>query len=246
MDFDTSATMPDISSLNAIPSDSMSPIPGEATINTTPGNIWTYISSLTWQFWLIVVLVLSLIGINVFAYLAEGTHQTTSIISNVFGPILKLIGYDILETTKQAVTTGATGTKAAVTFAEDAVVGGIDAVESVGKNSGSSDQTVKADPLPPLPKGYAPQTGASSAAQQQPVARKNTALMQETTLDKALDNAAHTSAPEPSGASGSTGWCYVGTDSGVRSCAEVGVNDQCMSGDIFPSQDICVNPSLRP
>jgi hypothetical protein len=25
----------------------------------------------------------------------------------------------------------------------------------------------------------------------------------------------------------------------------VGPNDTCMSGDIFPSQDICVNPSLR-
>jgi hypothetical protein len=41
------------------------------------------------------------------------------------------------------------------------------------------------------------------------------------------------------------GWCYVGTDRGFRSCVEVGEADKCMSGQIFPSQNICVNPSLR-
>ena len=44
---------------------------------------------------------------------------------------------------------------------------------------------------------------------------------------------------------GKSGWCYVGTDRHVRSCAQVGVNDTCMSGDIFPSNEICMNPSLR-
>jgi hypothetical protein len=44
---------------------------------------------------------------------------------------------------------------------------------------------------------------------------------------------------------GKAGWCYIGEDRGFRSCSEVGVNDKCMSGDIFPSQEICVNPNLR-
>ena len=42
-----------------------------------------------------------------------------------------------------------------------------------------------------------------------------------------------------------TGWCYIGEEKGFRSCIEVGANDRCMSGNIFPSQDICINPSLR-
>ena len=42
-----------------------------------------------------------------------------------------------------------------------------------------------------------------------------------------------------------SGWCYIGEDRGFRSCIKVGEQDTCMSGDIFPSQDICVNPSLR-
>jgi hypothetical protein len=41
------------------------------------------------------------------------------------------------------------------------------------------------------------------------------------------------------------GYCYVGTDRGIRSCIDVKPGDQCMSGKIFPRRDICINPSLR-
>ena len=46
--------------------------------------------------------------------------------------------------------------------------------------------------------------------------------------------------------SGKKGWCYVGEDRTFRSCVEVGENDKCMSGDIFPTKEVCENPSLRP
>lgn len=39
--------------------------------------------------------------------------------------------------------------------------------------------------------------------------------------------------------------CYIGTDRGFRSCIEIGDADKCMSGDIFPTHDKCINPSLR-
>ena len=41
------------------------------------------------------------------------------------------------------------------------------------------------------------------------------------------------------------GYCYIGEDRGYRSCMKIGAGDSCMSGDIFPSQEICVNPNLR-
>lgn len=41
------------------------------------------------------------------------------------------------------------------------------------------------------------------------------------------------------------GYCYIGTDRGVRSCIDVSPGDKCMSGQIFPRRDICVNPNLR-
>jgi len=49
--------------------------------------------------------------------------------------------------------------------------------------------------------------------------------------------------PKPS--SNKNGWCYIGNYSGYRSCSKIGDADMCMSGNIFPTQDICVNPSLR-
>jgi hypothetical protein len=41
------------------------------------------------------------------------------------------------------------------------------------------------------------------------------------------------------------GFCYIGEDRGFRSCIEVGEGDVCMSGDIFPTRAICINPNLR-
>jgi len=41
------------------------------------------------------------------------------------------------------------------------------------------------------------------------------------------------------------GWCYTGTDRTFRSCIKVNESDKCMSGKIFPTKDICINPSLR-
>jgi hypothetical protein len=41
------------------------------------------------------------------------------------------------------------------------------------------------------------------------------------------------------------GWCLVGNDRGFNSCIKVGRNDYCMSGDIYPTKDICINPTLR-
>jgi hypothetical protein len=38
----------------------------------------------------------------------------------------------------------------------------------------------------------------------------------------------------------------VGEDRGFRSCIEVGESTKCMSGEIFPTREVCVNPRLRP
>ena len=41
------------------------------------------------------------------------------------------------------------------------------------------------------------------------------------------------------------GFCYIGTDRTYRSCVKVDKGDTCMSGQIFPTKDICINPNLR-
>jgi hypothetical protein len=79
----------------------------------------------------------------------------------------------------------------------------------------------------------------------------NEQQFQEDSLEKALSNATSslkTVNPDDSRSSiqsGKSGWCYIGEEQGIRTCAEIGTNDVCMSGDIFPNQSICMNPNLR-
>jgi hypothetical protein len=38
-------------------------------------------------------------------------------------------------------------------------------------------------------------------------------------------------------------WCLVGEYQNKRGCVEVGKEDKCMSGQVFPSQMSCMNPT---
>lgn len=40
-------------------------------------------------------------------------------------------------------------------------------------------------------------------------------------------------------------YCYIGTDDGQRECINAYAGDVCLSGQIFPKMEICINPRLR-
>ena len=44
--------------------------------------------------------------------------------------------------------------------------------------------------------------------------------------------------------SGKSQWCLAGDYQGKRGCVEIDKDTQCMSGQIFPSQHQCLNPTL--
>jgi len=76
-------------------------------------------------------------------------------------------------------------------------------------------------------------------------------------LDKTL-NLASSHIPEPTAAkpdvaanpiqnpitSNKTSWCLVGEYQGRRGCIEIGDQDKCLSGQVFPEQKMCLNPTL--
>ena len=72
-------------------------------------------------------------------------------------------------------------------------------------------------------------------------------LLNTLKLDVDLKNREDTdNSPLPNDSiSNKVGYCYVGTDRGYRSCIEVNDTDNCISGDVFPTMDICINPNLR-
>ena len=43
----------------------------------------------------------------------------------------------------------------------------------------------------------------------------------------------------------SSGYCYVGSDRNVRTCVKINAGDQCMSGKVFPTENLCINPNLK-
>ena len=41
------------------------------------------------------------------------------------------------------------------------------------------------------------------------------------------------------------GYCYIGYDKDMRNCGEINESEICMSGEIFPSLEMCMFPNLR-
>jgi hypothetical protein len=44
--------------------------------------------------------------------------------------------------------------------------------------------------------------------------------------------------------SNKAGWCLVGEYEGRRGCIQVGQEDKCLSGQVYPNQKMCLNPTL--
>jgi hypothetical protein len=223
----------------------------DTTIDADTGSsVTNFFANITWQTWLIVVLILALLGINLFSYLAKATTDVSGFINKYFGPILALFGISALETTKQTINTSATGTKAGVDFVADTTTGAIDTVEDVATTTTTKTTTATTATAnkPTAQKASSSQKG-SMPVQQQIQEAGSVYEWSQGSLDSALNDAAKQPEPMPNETAnyttGKAGWCFIGDDRNTRACAQVGVNDMCMSGDIFPTQDVCMNPNLR-
>jgi len=227
---------------------SLSPIPESQNIDisSNSSSFASYFFSISLQNWIIIILILALLGINIFAYLAKGTEETALLFNQIFGPILKFFGYSALETTKQTIETSATGTKAGVDIAANTAINTIDNIQQtpVGTSGTSTGLSI--------PQGKMSSSSFPQNVNQNVNVTQNQNLNQEQdSLSRALENAKQSDnvSPDESISSiqstGKSGWCYIGQEKGIRSCAEIGVNDICMSGNVFPNLEICMNPNLR-
>jgi len=189
--------------------------------------------------WLIIFLIFTFLGFNIFVYLAKGTDYLAKVsenISNAIKPITDVAVSLFGEVTGDVVDVTVSGTQKIVNASVTEINKGLDSVSQKGEQS-------------PAP------ASAPSSVKGQDVAKAP--AVKANALNSALDTSAskQQSSPPTYQADDSnskiqtggnkSGWCYIGEDRGFRTCAQVGVNDTCMSGDIFPSQEICVNPNLR-
>ena len=176
----------------------------------------------------LVLLLLALIGFNVFTYLDDITAWFSETFGAPFRLVAQFLGYAAIDTAHTTVDVTAQGTKSAVDIAAGAATSGIDVLQqTIGQRDQDQDQDQD-------------QKGQGQAQAQSSNAG----------LQRALSHAKK-QPPQPDDATsrtqrtGKTGYCYIGEDRGFRSCIKVGEEDTCMSGDIFPTHAICINPRLR-
>ena len=216
---------------NSILQSSDSSLPIAAYGSTDEGGFFDGLANITFSTWLIIILILAFLGFNIFAYLARGTQDVTSF----FAPLMEKIFGTTATVAGQTVNVAAEGAKAVVGGTANVLDTGLTAVQEITPNGAPSS----------LPK----QSVQGTMPQQDVTANNalNRALntSQQTQQGGANDEYEAHEAPSSVHSAGKAGWCFVGEDRGFRTCAEVGVNDDCMSGDIFPSQELCINPNLR-
>ena len=171
-------------------------------------------------FVILLIFLLALLGLNIFNYLGKGTD----IITDIFGPIFSTTGEVIGDATKNIVSDTSTGSKQIIQTGSDTTKNIID-VTATGTTS--------------------------SIGFLQNQLKKNTSIVNPENNNILTDNINKKidetdSQPEPIRTQSlQQGYCFIGKINDTRHCAKVNERQQCMSGDIYPTMDICVNPNLR-
>jgi hypothetical protein len=188
----------------------------------------------SWWVWIFIILLLAYLGFNIFNYLAKGTQETNDVLSPFWTYIMSFFNYG-----------------PSIVQPDSDVVDGDDEVsnrkDDAGKQNGGK-KPISAENATPNPASVSRMSPDSVNNQNAPDNAQNTALNRALNISKQQEmpkqdyvaNDSYDSTQQ-----GKAGWCYIGSEQGYRSCSQVGEADTCMSGNIFPTQDVCVNPSLR-
>jgi nitrogen regulatory protein PII len=170
----------------------------------------------------LIVGVLALLGLNIFTYLSQITEWFSRTFGSFFrgtvGSAVDVVG----DTATQTIQTAAEGTEAVVKGAAKGATAGIGELQSAISGQMMKNNIDNRNINMEL-----------SQADPQFVMEQDDDDVDETIINK-----------KTKGRSGD-GFCYIGEDNGVRSCLKVGRGERCMSGQIFPTMDVCVNPNLR-
>lgn len=171
-------------------------------------------------FIILLVFLLSFLGFNIFTYLSDGTNFLT----NLFGPIFSTTGEVVGDATKNVVSTASSGTQQIVQTGSDTTKNVVD-VAATGTTSSI---------------GFLQDRLKKTASVVNP---ENSNILTDN-VNKKIDKT--DSQPEPVRTQAlQQGYCFIGKINDTRHCAKVNERQQCMSGDIYPTMDICVNPNLR-
>jgi hypothetical protein len=217
-------------------------------------------------FWIFIIILLAFLGLNIFKYLAEGTDIVSGLISPI-AYIITMVSGDTAKTTLQHTSQG-TQTIASETsnFLQMLLKLITDmfnnSVKFIANSSTSGisylQSTIKQDKITSTngngTNGNGTNgngTNGNEEQEEEEGVLKNERKIENRIQDvpntiKNLINNKEDKIPEPSRSeSQQHGYCYIGKENNSRYCAKVSSKSKCMSGDIFPTMDLCINPKLR-
>jgi len=211
-------------------------------------------------FWIFIILLLAFLGFNIFKYLAQGTDIVTALLSPI-AYVITMVSGDTAKTTLEHTSQGAqTIATESSNFLQillklitDFFNGSVNFI-ATGSISGINylQSTIKQDKITPTNENENANT--KDTKEENEDEHEEGVLKNERKIENRLQDVSNSiknsiakkedKIPEPS-SSEQHGYCYVGKQNNVRHCAKVSSKSKCMSGDIFPTMDICINPKLR-
>ena len=209
-------------------------------------------------FWIFIILLLAFLGFNIFKYLAQGTDIVTALLSPI-AYVITMVSGDTVKTTLQHTSQGAQtiATESSnflqillklITDFFNSSVNFIATTSTSGINYLQS--TIKQDKITSTNENQnAKETKEENENEDEEGVLKNERKIENRAqeVSNSIKNSIvkkEDKIPEPS-SSEQHGYCYIGKQNNLRHCAKVSSNSKCMSGDIFPTMDLCINPKLR-
>lgn len=168
------------------------------------------------------LLILSFLGINLLMILGNWMQVVISIFGPLVTQILSVLGYTtgtVLDKTEDVATTVA---KAGVDIAGGTVQSVADLLKQA--SSGNVDPKARAALDQSLSSNDDKQTSKLFNYKEPESDSSETPIQKPITSDKMT-------------------WCLVGEYEGKRGCVEVDDANKCLSGQVFPSQQMCLNPT---
>ena len=179
-------------------------------------NTYSFLNYKIVIFILLLILILSFFGINIFKYLS----YIVDYITNLLKPLISKSSSYISNVLRNILSVSSVGSKKIIDTGSETSKNIID-TSSKGLTSGINllqNNLKKKKPI---------------------VNPENENILSDDVKNKEQE-------PVPVKSSSSTsGYCFIGKINDMRSCAKVTSKEQCMSGDIYPTKDICINPKLR-
>lgn len=169
---------------------------------------------------LLVLLILSFLGINILAIFGNLIQTIVSIFGPLVTQILSVFGY----------TAGTLIDKSAEVVTSTAKTG----IDIAGETVGSIGDLMKDASRP----------GVDDKAKQQLDQSINLSNLSEKPKAKQPEADSATNPIQKPITSNKAGWCLVGEYEGRRGCIQVGQEDKCLSGQVYPNQKMCLNPTL--